>query len=36
VDSEVIENFIVLEAIILTKLQTLKKQVLYKLHFTNR
>jgi hypothetical protein len=36
IDLEVIENFIVLEAIVLMKLQTLKKQVLYKLYLADR
>jgi hypothetical protein len=36
VDSEVTENFIVLEAAVSAKLRTLKKRVLYKLHLADR
>jgi hypothetical protein len=35
-DLEAIENFIVLEAIVSAKLRILKKQVLYRLYFTNK
>jgi hypothetical protein len=36
VDLGAIENFIILKIVILMKLQTLKKLVLYKLHLANK